>query len=398
VMGAASTAHFHAGAKRQLEYLGDPTITQGVASIERSGDYDLLPYSTNAPGLKAISIRRFGNGDRTYSDAQSRLHVEYRQALGYDGNLGTKAGNKVQISVGNNHFLDLNPSTTSYDDGALPLNASFDEPQSGTRLTLIAASAQKATVRVELDPCGRTLPLVRVVDASPYALIGQQKRLHVWVTNLDSPARCTKATELRLSIDKYGSDAPPPHSVIGSHMRTIPPGTSAKYELDMTTSSKFQYFYVNVHNSARPRYAQRVTSSIVGIDFALSLIAGDLQSTSVSRAFTTPLRVRATDATGAPVSGVRVGFVAATGFVTVGSCDTGLNGECAVTATAKNIPGSYVVQATAGRARSLDFRLTNTSATAPALDPQPLPFNLGTLVGVGLAVPHVSSTVSVNGI
>jgi hypothetical protein len=391
--------HFHAGMKRKLDYLGDPSVTQGARSVARSGDYDLLPYASSAIGLKAIAIPRFSNGDGSRNDELTRMHVEYRQAVGSDATLGSAIGNHVQLTIGDNDLLDLTPNTETHSDASLVLNAVFNEPQSGTKLTLIAANAQKATVRVELDPCGRTLPLVRVVDSTPYALVGQLKRLQIFVTNLDSPARCSTSTTFRLSIEPFATEPLLAHTIIGTNPRAIAPGASTMFEVDFQSNAAAKDFYASVTNTTRTRYTQRTQAQLAASPaYQLAIVSGDNQSAPISGSFATQPRVRVTNASSAGVTGVRVEFIGPSTFIANGVCITDANGECGVNPRATSVPGSYVYRATSGIARPVDFRLTNTAATSPPLDTSPASFSFADLAGVGLAIPLISERVIINGI
>jgi hypothetical protein len=198
--------------------------------------------------------------------------------------------------------------------------------------------------------------------------------------------------------------------VSGATVTFTSPGSGASAILSSTTATTDQSGTASVTataNGTAGSYA--VTASAAGVagavSFALtntsgtpitlSAASGYGQKATVAAAFTSPLTVRFVDASGNPVSGVAVTFVApatgpsailsstnvATGSIRTGSVvtrarrptrftvtvATDSTGTASVTATANGIPGSYVVAATAwGVASPAMFRLTNT-AGPPAI-------------------------------
>lgn len=127
---------------------------------------------------------------------------------------------------------------------------------------------------------------------------------------------------------------------------------------------------------------------------AVAAVSGTPQSTTVSTAFGAPLRVRVTDTGSLPVSGVQVSFSTpggASATLSASTCNTDVNGECSVTATANATGGTYNVEATViGVATPAVFALTNTIAVAPT------PASIPTLSEWGLIL--MSSLVALFGI
>jgi hypothetical protein len=397
VMGAASSGHFHPGAKTYLDYIEERTGTQGLQTVTRSGEYDVFPYATATTQVKALGIPRLGSG---------RMYVEYRTAFGFDASLGTRVGPRVQLTTGTNTLIDLTPATTTWDDASLTVGASYDETGTGIRVQLLSADATKARVRIDLDPCGRTLPLVQVTDLTPASLPGQPKRLRVHVSNADDPAQCAAATRFRLLAEPVGTGATlPPTSWSPAAEVSVAPGGSASTELTFAVPADFTgslQFYLDVANAARPLLKSRPYQSFALATLQLERLAGDNQAAAGNVAFAQALRVRARNAAGTGVANQTITFTAASGTVTAtlgssGRCTTDTNGECGITATARTPPGSYVVRATAtGAFGEVGFRLTNTGTVTADTTPDALQFPART--GVGFSVPVVSSSARVSGI
>jgi hypothetical protein len=397
VMGAASSGHFHPGAKSYLDYIEARSGTQGIQTITRSGEYDVFPYATANADIKALAIPRLAN---------QALHVEYRSAFGFDASLGTRIGPRVQLTTGTNTLIDLTPATTTWNDASLEVGASYDETGTGIRVQLLSADATKARVRIDLDPCGRTVPLVQVTDLTPRSLVGQPKRLRVDVSNADDPAQCAAATRFRLLPEPVGTgDTLPPASWAPGAELSIVPGASASTELTFAVpadNAGSLQFYLDVANAARPQLKTRPYLSFAVGRFSLERVAGDNQSAAGNQAFAQGLRVRVRDAAGALAANQSVGFAtpssgASATLGSSGRCTTDANGECAVTATARTTPGSYLVRASiAGTSGEIGFRLTNTGTAAADTTPDAMQFPARS--GVGFSLPVVSASVRVAGI
>lgn len=397
VMGAASSGHFHPGAKTYLDYIEERTGTQGLQTVTRSGEYDVFPYATATTQVKALGIPRLGNG---------RMYVEYRTAFGFDASLGSRIGPRVQLTTGTNTLIDLTPATTTWDDASLAVGATYDETGTGIRVQLLSADATKARVRIDLDPCGRTLPLVQVTDLTPNAMAGQTRRLRVDVSNADDPSQCGAATRFRLLAEPVGTGATlPATSWSPAAEVSAPPGGSDSTELAFALPADFTgslQFYLDVANATRPMLKSRPLQTFTVPTLRLERVSGDNQSANGNVAFAQPLRVRARNAAGTGLANQTITFTAASGTVSAtlgssGRCTTDTNGECGITATARTTPGSHVVRATAtGAAGEITFRLTNNGTLTA--DTTPDAFQLPARSGVGFGVPVVSGTARIGGI
>ena len=108
---------------------------------------------------------------------------------------------------------------------------------------------------------------------------------------------------------------------------------------------------------------------VVQVPASVAVVAGNNQSATVGTAFASPLTVLVKDGGGNADSGATVAFTApgsgaSATLSNAGSCTTGANGECSVTATANTIAGGpYTVSAQSGTV-STGFSLTNTASAA----------------------------------
>ncbi len=397
VMGRSS-GHYHPGAKRRLDYLGDPATTQGFLPVTKSGEYEITVYAASNVGVKALSVPRFGSED---------LHIEYRRAINADSRLGNRVGNKVQITHGTNTAIDLNPATADIADAALDLGKTYDEVGSGIKVTVISTDENKARVKVELDPCGRSTPAMQIVDTSPSALSGESKTFRVYVSNMDNSPACANATTFKLDAIADANVTLPAFRFSPGNELTLAPGASGSVELtfDLPAGTTNAITYnLDSANKTRPLYKARQRQSFTPKRARLAVVAGDAQSTRTSSAFPQPLRVKLTDAAGAAVAGEVVSFSAPSGNASAGlgssgRCTTDNTGECTVSASARTLPANYSVRATSTVAvNEIYFKLTNTAASGTPSDTTPDAINFTAVNGVGLGVPITSTTARVTGI
>jgi hypothetical protein len=405
VMGSAGQGHFHAGAKISLDYLTEPSTSQGFQDVVVSGEYDVEPYVSSDPGVKALRILRVPVS-QYYSEY---LHVEYRQLMGFDASLGsTRVGAKVQITEGDNSLFDMTPDTTTANDASLVVATNgipnFDEPQSGVKITLLSADSTKARVRVDLDPCGRTLPLVNVIDVTPLNLAGQTRRFDIAVSNQDDPQRCSQPSTFSIAIEG-ATPSPFVNFTLGNAALTIAAGqtsvTNVAFDVPASFSNGTIAYYVAVANAARTAYRVRPYLTFNVPQFRVVKVSGDNQSTRVSTAFAQPLRARVLDHAGAARSGVEVYFSTSGGFATLSNsarCTTDASGECQITATARSTPGAHAVRLDlVGNAAREYFRLTNTTTATYTQDTTPAAFAFyPNSVTTGLNVRVTSPTIVVN--
>ncbi|MCZ8114597.1 hypothetical protein [Silanimonas sp.] len=403
VMGVASSGHFHPGAKTYLDYIEERTGTQRLQTVTHSGEYDVFPYATAATQVKALGIPRLGSG---------RMYVEYRTAFGFDASLGSRVGPHVQLTTDTNTLIDLTPATPTWDDASLGVGATYDETGTGIRVQLLSADAAKARVRIDLDPCGRTRPLVQVTDLTPNAMAGQSKRLRIDVSNADDPAQCAAATLFRLLVEPLDGTSLPAMSWSPAAEVSVAPGGSSSTELVFALPANFTdgslRFYLDVANAARPLLKARPFRIFAVPTLRLERVSGDNQGADGGVTFAQPLRVRARDAAGAVLANQTITFTAAPGTVSAtlgngGQCTTDANGECSITATARTTPGSYLVRATArGAFGEITFHLTNHGTLIPDTTPDAFQLPGGSSASsgtdIGFGVPVVSGAARIGGI
>ena len=111
--------------------------------------------------------------------------------------------------------------------------------------------------------------------------------------------------------------------------------------------------------------------------FALTIVAGSPQSTNINTTFSIPLTVQVTDKaynSPLPLDNSIINFnLSNPGFGTFGSgttITTNTQGQASNSLTASNLPGSYKATASLSNLATVDFNLTNNTAT---VNPPPLP-------------------------
>jgi MYXO-CTERM domain-containing protein len=91
-------------------------------------------------GFYYIEYRQpFGN----YEKAAGNLYQGVLIHAGEDYRLGTQAARYP-------YLLDMNPATTTFNDAALAVGKTFTDPAGGVSITLVSASATKATVQIQI--------------------------------------------------------------------------------------------------------------------------------------------------------------------------------------------------------------------------------------------------------
>jgi M6 family metalloprotease-like protein len=155
-MGMGNSMHYAAAQKYNLGW-----IASGAVKVHTSGTatYTINPLELAGGTTYAVKIPVATR--RTY-------WLEYRQPLGFDAGLSSYPTNGVQIRLGlpfettcsgcNNdtQFLDLTPSTSMMFDGALTVGKTFKDPQYGTTISVLSASA--TGVSVQVSSTGATPP------------------------------------------------------------------------------------------------------------------------------------------------------------------------------------------------------------------------------------------------
>ncbi|HEY8923434.1 MAG TPA: hypothetical protein VIU64_03575, partial [Polyangia bacterium] len=147
----------------------------GVA-ITSSGTFTLLPFENRCDGaqflkIKAPKARAFnrpaaGGGGAT-TENLNYYYVELRTPVDFDGTLGNRSAMtpSVLIHVADDlksrtqrglhtFLLDMTPTTTgsrAFNDAALPVGQTFNDPGGGLSITATAVSATQATITVTIE-------------------------------------------------------------------------------------------------------------------------------------------------------------------------------------------------------------------------------------------------------
>jgi uncharacterized repeat protein (TIGR01451 family) len=132
-------------------------------------------------------------------------------------------------------------------------------------------------------------------------------------------------------------------------------------------------YAVNVHATGASAPVMFSLTNLAGAAASITVAPADTrQSAQINSAFVSPLSVSVTDAFGNPVSGASVMFVAPTSSASAALSNTSVQtdsaGHASVMATANATPGNYAVTALlAGNLGQVDFTLTNTAGSLPAI-------------------------------
>ena len=147
IMANQRTGHLGPDMKSQLAYLPAgtfPTHTAGTAT------YNLWPIESPGGGTYGVKIQTTAN--RTF-------WLEHRAAIGFDAFLSTNAnvlnGTLVVSSYPGEYscwscLLDMNPPTTTFQDGAIQVGQSFTDPVSGVTISALGMAGNVLTVQVAM--------------------------------------------------------------------------------------------------------------------------------------------------------------------------------------------------------------------------------------------------------
>jgi hypothetical protein len=122
-----------------------------VVTLPRNRTVDIVPLETASNGVQAARVP-MSPSLCPIGITSCQYVVEYRRPLGFDA--ATGGPNGVYIRVGSNssfvrssYLLDMTPATTSLRDSALPVGATFTDPN-GVAIKVTAATVDRATVQV----------------------------------------------------------------------------------------------------------------------------------------------------------------------------------------------------------------------------------------------------------
>ena len=189
MMGLESPGHFTAFAKERLGWLNygnSPPLT----TVSSSGTYLVEGFAAPGTSAKGLKILKSSGATRTW------YYVEFRQGSGFDSFLAgnSNISNGVLIHTGtegdaaSSYLLDMTPGTDSWYDPALPVGASFTDPDAGVTITVRSIDATGAPVDVQVGSsvCVRRTP-VTTVSPSPtvWTTAGSRLPFTVSVANQD---------------------------------------------------------------------------------------------------------------------------------------------------------------------------------------------------------------------
>jgi uncharacterized repeat protein (TIGR01451 family) len=142
--------------------------------------------------------------------------------------------------------------------------------------------------------------------------------------------------------------------------------------INAAANTKAGSYVVTASTSGAAAPVSVALTNLAGPAASISVAPADThQSAQVSTAFVSPLLVSVTDAFGNAVSGATVMFVAPSAgpgaALSSASAVTDNAGHASVTATANSEPGSYAITALLGALGQVDFTLTNTAGSLPAI-------------------------------
>jgi hypothetical protein len=165
IMGSTYTPiHFNAVQKERIGWLNAANAPP-IAHAQTSGTYTLAPYETTGGGsAKAVKVRS-ASGDWYY--------IEYRRPTGFDTPLASydNVVNGLVVHYWNGspdgvYLLDMTPTTSSWYDPALPVDATYTDVVRGISISPLWANATGAGVAITLNgSCVRKTPTVTVSPA-----------------------------------------------------------------------------------------------------------------------------------------------------------------------------------------------------------------------------------------
>ncbi|HEY8868880.1 MAG TPA: hypothetical protein VIM30_05775 [Candidatus Limnocylindrales bacterium] len=149
VMGSGSSRESHTEAKAQMGFI--PSVDR--LDVTASGTYSLGVNEVSASTPKVIRIARTGA-------ANQYLYLELRQPAGtsFDNfSVSDPVVQGVTIRIAQDYpnlvqswLVDTTPATSTFNDAALALNATFIDPLSGVSITTRSVSSTGASVAVSL--------------------------------------------------------------------------------------------------------------------------------------------------------------------------------------------------------------------------------------------------------
>lgn len=234
-------------AHHQQRQLGWFTKPNNYLDVETNGTFSIHAYETPGSVLKALRIRR-GPGNNAW------LWVEYRQNQGiYDSQLASQVFTGALIHYEDSitgsytHLLDFTTGTASFNDPALAVGQTWQDPYSSLSLHVDNAANGMLTVSVSYGavPCTESNPSVALSPPNQSGQPGSDLTYTVSVTNNDASG-CSPATfDLSSTAPAgWGTDFSPSSLTIGPGLnatatmtKQVPESTAeGSYAIDATAS------------------------------------------------------------------------------------------------------------------------------------------------------------------
>jgi hypothetical protein len=348
------TGHSHAHQKERLGWLGYGS-SPGITTVQSSGTYWIDPYETVGSSSKALKVLKSvdsATGKKTW------YYVEFRRPVGFDSFVSgnNNVMNGVVVHTGTEaysfdlYLLDMTPETTSWNDPALVVGRSYNDPNINVTITPLSVSNTGASVNVSFgpQPCVRVNPSMSLSpSASQWVAAGSTMTYQLSVTNNDSTGCTASSFNLQSNVPSGWS------SVFGNPSLSINPGESATTTLTVTsptgTAEGFYNLGVTAANSSNTSYS--ATSSVTCVIVASLAVGVSSDRSSYSRTQTATVTA-SVNALGSPVSGATVSFTMtkANGAVVSKTVTTGTDGKAVFSYrfNKKNDPtGTYQAAASA---------------------------------------------------
>jgi hypothetical protein len=148
VMGNQSAMHFNAAQKSYLNWIPGPTVLTQAAG---SGTYRLDPLELANGSRYAVTIPTRRN--RTF-------WLEYRQPIGFDSGLASRPNNGPQVRLEtplewscsgcDTTLLDMEPSTSTFNDATLVAGKNFRDPVTGVSVSVLGATPTALDLFVQM--------------------------------------------------------------------------------------------------------------------------------------------------------------------------------------------------------------------------------------------------------
>ncbi|MCH8821292.1 hypothetical protein IID23_02090 [Patescibacteria group bacterium] len=194
IMGS-SRGHFNAYHKELFSWFD----ASNIKTVSTNGIYSIEPFETATVGTKILKVPR----DR---DAQGNpitwLYLEYRQQTGFDSSLSGNVydgalihyGPKL-VNQGDTQLIDTTPQTSSRTDGALVVNQTVIDTDTGVTIQTINKTSNSLDLEVSFGPlpCVRANPSVVITPTQVFAVPGSTENFTITVTNNDR-SECGSST------------------------------------------------------------------------------------------------------------------------------------------------------------------------------------------------------------